>query len=82
MFAGVVCFKEEFALYMRYTRHLDFFETPDYNYLRKLFADVMTRNGWDYDWVFDWTNRIQVYTIGLKGDEIYLILLLFYICEM
>lgn len=52
-------FPEEFALYMRYTRHLDFFETPDYNYLRKLFADVMLRSGWEFDWVFDWTNRLQ-----------------------
>lgn len=60
---------------MRYTRHLDFFETPDYNYLRKLFADVMARSGWDFDWVFDWTNRIQVYLIGLEGRGRYLVFL-------
>jgi casein kinase 1, gamma len=38
-------------------RKLDFFETPDYDYLHKLFMDVMDRNGWPCDWIFDWTEK-------------------------
>ena len=54
---------EEMATYLRYVRHLDFFETPDYDYLRKLFTDLYERMG--YGTVphtiespeFDWSNK-------------------------
>ena len=45
---------EEFATYVRYSRRLDFFEKPDYSYLRKLFSDLMVKEGMDCDWQFDW----------------------------
>jgi casein kinase 1 gamma len=48
---------EEFATYLRYVRKLDFFETPDYDQLRKLFYDLLAKNGWECDWQFDWTER-------------------------
>ena len=47
-------------MYLRYVRRLDFFETPDYSYLRKLFTDLMDRKGWKEDGVFDWTGREHV----------------------
>jgi len=55
----VLCenFPEEMALYLRYVRRLDFFETPDYNYLRKLFQDLMTRKGFNIGDGFDWTGK-------------------------
>lgn len=46
---------EEMATYMRYVRKLDFFETPDYSYLRKMFRDLFERRGYINDAVFDWT---------------------------
>ncbi|XP_022329969.1 casein kinase I-like isoform X3 [Crassostrea virginica] len=55
----VLCenFPEEFAQYLRYVRRLDFFETPDYDYLRRLFTDLMYQKGYECDWDFDWVGR-------------------------
>ncbi|XP_065165449.1 casein kinase I isoform X1 [Atheta coriaria] len=47
---------EEMATYLRYVRRLDFFETPDYEYLRKLFMDLFQKRGYD-DGEFDWTGK-------------------------
>ncbi len=40
---------------MMYCRSLRFDEKPDYTYLRKIFRDVFVREGYTYDYVFDWT---------------------------
>ncbi|CAG2056733.1 unnamed protein product [Timema podura] len=48
---------EEMATYLRYVRRLDFFETPDYEYLRKLFQDLFERRGYVDDGEFDWTGK-------------------------
>lgn len=45
------------ATYLRYVRRLDFFETPDYEYLRSLFTNLMDRRGMECDWDFDWCSR-------------------------
>ena len=37
---------EEFSTYLRYVRHIDFFENPDYAYLIKLFVDLYESKGW------------------------------------
>jgi casein kinase I family protein HRR25 len=31
------------------------FDKPDYLYLRKLFRDLLVREGYQYDYVFDWS---------------------------
>jgi len=46
---------EEFAIYLRYVRKLDFFETPDYQYLIKLFQGLYKRQGYEDDNIFDWS---------------------------
>lgn len=47
-------------MYLRYVRRLDFFEKPDYNYLKKLFHDLFERKGYADDGVFDWTGKEMV----------------------
>ena len=54
---------EEFATYLRYVRRLDFFERPDYNYLRKIFRDLFDRMGYVDDNEFDWTGKTMVINI-------------------
>lgn len=51
---------EEMATYLRYVRRLDFFEKPDYDYLRKLFTDLFDRNGYIFDYQYDWTGKTLV----------------------
>lgn len=59
------CFiTEELATYLRYVRRLDFFETPDYEYLRKLFKDLFDRKGFIEDGEFDWTHKQIVSTVA------------------
>jgi len=52
------------ATYLRYVRRLDFFETPDYDYLRKLFFDLFDRKGYVDDGEFDWTGRNMSTPVG------------------
>ncbi|KAE8056603.1 hypothetical protein FH972_013358 [Carpinus fangiana] len=45
----------EFASYFRYCHSLTFDQTPDYGFLKRLFRDLFTREGYEFDYVFDWT---------------------------
>jgi len=44
----------EFATYHNYVRSLRFEEKPDYAYLRQLIRNLFHRQGFSYDYVFDW----------------------------
>ena len=48
---------EEMATYMYYVRQLDFFETPDYEYLRQLFVNLFIKHGYTQDLMFDWSGK-------------------------
>ena len=45
---------EEFGIYLNYVRKLGFEETPDYDFLRELFAKVMKNNNDVDDGIYDW----------------------------
>ncbi|XP_068210897.1 casein kinase I isoform X2 [Palaemon carinicauda] len=47
-------FPNEFATYLNFCRSLRFEEKPDYSYLRQLFRQLFHRQGFTYDYVFDW----------------------------
>lgn len=45
----------EFTSYFHYCRSLRFDDKPDYSYLKRLFRDLFIREGYQFDYVFDWT---------------------------
>ncbi|XP_024022741.1 casein kinase 1-like protein 2 isoform X1 [Morus notabilis] len=45
----------EFASYFHYCRSLRFDDKPDYAYLKRLLRDLFIREGFQFDYVFDWT---------------------------
>lgn len=45
----------EFVTYLNYCRSLRFEDRPDYAYLRRLFKDLFFREGYQYDFIFDWS---------------------------
>ncbi|KAG7287652.1 hypothetical protein NEMBOFW57_007165 [Staphylotrichum longicolle] len=48
----------EFATYINYTRDLAFDDKPDYLYLRRPFYRRSRAEGFTYDHVFDWTEKL------------------------
>ncbi|GFQ03449.1 casein kinase i isoform delta-like [Phtheirospermum japonicum] len=53
----VLCksYSSEFISYFHYCRSLRFDDKPDYSYLKRLFRDLFIREGYQFDYVFDWT---------------------------
>ncbi|KAK9747649.1 hypothetical protein RND81_02G005600 [Saponaria officinalis] len=45
----------EFVSYFHYCRTLRFEDKPDYSYLKRLFRDLFIREGYQFDYIFDWT---------------------------
>ncbi|XP_078286120.1 casein kinase I-like isoform X4 [Rhinoraja longicauda] len=67
----VLCenFPEEMATYLRYVRRLDFFEKPDYQYLRTLFTDLFETKGYAFDYAYDWVGRQLPTPVGSSQLE-------------
>ena len=53
------CFVAELATYLNFCRSLRFDDKPDYSYLRQLFRNLFHKQGFTYDYVFDW-NMLKV----------------------
>lgn len=45
----------EFASYLHYCHSLTFDQRPDYGFLKRLFRELFTREGYSFDYIFDWT---------------------------
>jgi casein kinase 1 delta len=45
----------EFSSYFHYCHSLTFDQRPDYSFLRRLFRDLFDREGYQFDYVYDWT---------------------------
>ncbi|KAK9031550.1 hypothetical protein V6N11_055846 [Hibiscus sabdariffa] len=45
----------EFASYFHYCHSLTFDQRPDYGFLKRLFRDLFSREGYEFDFIFDWT---------------------------
>ncbi|XP_057311777.1 casein kinase I-like [Hydractinia symbiolongicarpus] len=56
----------EFATYLNYCRALRFDDKPDYSFLRQIFRSLFHRQGYTYDYIFDW-NLLRV--SGSRNDE-------------
>eukprot|EP00445_Apocalathium_hangoei_P095146 CAMPEP_0204251182 /NCGR_PEP_ID=MMETSP0361-20130328/100541_1 /ASSEMBLY_ACC=CAM_ASM_000343 /TAXON_ID=268821 /ORGANISM="Scrippsiella Hangoei, Strain SHTV-5" /LENGTH=373 /DNA_ID=CAMNT_0051224457 /DNA_START=43 /DNA_END=1164 /DNA_ORIENTATION=+ len=67
-------FPTEFVTYLNYCRSLRFEDRPDYAYLRRLLKDLFFREGYQYDFVFDWTilnyNSVESVTARPATDPV------------
>ncbi|XP_042469167.1 casein kinase 1-like protein 1 [Zingiber officinale] len=48
-------YPSEFASYFHYCRSLRFDDKPDYAYLKRILRELFIREGFQFDYVFDWT---------------------------
>ena len=51
---------QEIITYMNYCRKLEFEEKPNYEYLRKLFENVLKSQGYNNDLHFSWINDLSI----------------------
>ena len=53
----------EFMGYMNYCKSLRFEDKPDYSFLKKMFKDLFYREGYEWDFIYDWCLPIGVWLI-------------------
>ena len=61
---------EEFAKYLEYVRRLDFYQEPDYKYLREMFIGLFKKRKYEWDNHFDWTGKEHLTPIGKILNEL------------
>lgn len=67
----------EFATYLNFCRSLRFDDKPDYSYLRQLFRNLFHRQGFSYDYVFDW-NMLKFVSSWHSFLKLFLVMVCFY----
>jgi serine/threonine protein kinase len=62
----------EFKTYMKYVKDLGFEEKPDYTYLKRLMLGLMKKNGFEFDYKYDWVSQ-NVQKLELETPKIKII---------
>ena len=62
-------FPNEFADYINYTRNLQYEQDPDYNYLKNLFLNVLSKSGYRVDCYYDWDKETISYFRDFKNVD-------------
>ena len=44
----------EFWIFLNYSKGLTFEEKPDYNYVKKIMKERFVKEGYQFDYVYDW----------------------------
>ena len=47
---------EEFCEYIKYVKLLEYDEEPNYYFLKNLFNNILNKNGFKFDYTYDWDN--------------------------
>jgi hypothetical protein len=53
-------FPNEFGIFLNYTCTCCFNDKPDYSYPHKLFHNLFVQEGYQYDYIFDWSIQTNV----------------------
>ncbi|RWS22671.1 Casein kinase I-like isoform gamma-1 [Leptotrombidium deliense] len=59
----------EFIKFLTYSRKLDFFERPDYDYLKNMFVNLMKKLGFTRDFEYDWSMKLKNGEINISNDS-------------
>lgn len=61
----------QFEEYMRYIRGMTYEQEPNYNYLRNLFLTVLKNNGKQFDFSYDWDNRVNDVNLSVPNMNVH-----------
>jgi len=61
-------FPMEFLNYLNYCKALKFEDRPDYSYLKRMLKDLFVKQGFEYDYVFDW--ELLNYSASMRKEPI------------
>ena len=62
-------YPDQFTEYIKYTRHLEYEQDPDYDYLRNLFIRVLNSEGFRIDCYYDWDKETINYFRDFKNVD-------------
>ena len=61
---------KNFQTYIEYTRNLGYEENPDYDMLKKLFEEVLSNEGFDLDFYYDWSTPNDITKVDSKKSNV------------